>query len=70
MHEHKECEHELKYCSKCDKVYCELCKKEWQNYTITVSSPYSSTWHSIQPIGDEIINPINISPTLTCSHTN
>ncbi len=30
MHEHKECEHEHKYCSKCDVVYCEKCGKEWK----------------------------------------
>lgn len=32
MHEHiepKKCKHELKYCVKCDEVYCEKCKKEW-----------------------------------------
>lgn len=41
MHEHKECKHELKYCKKCDMVYCEKCKKEWSpNY-----SNYSAiTW--------------------------
>lgn len=31
MHEHKECEHpKLKHCAKCDVVYCNSCKKEWQ----------------------------------------
>lgn len=37
MHDHKECEHELKYCSKCDTVYCEICCKEWRtpfNYSV------------------------------------
>jgi hypothetical protein len=29
MHEHAECEHELKYCKQCDIVYCEKCSKEW-----------------------------------------
>lgn len=42
MHEHNECEHEFKYCSKCDVVYCTKCNKEWTKrvlYTIT-TSPY------------------------------
>lgn len=29
MHEHNECEHNLKYCSKCNVVYCTKCKREW-----------------------------------------
>ena len=34
MHLHPEelkvaCEHEFKYCKKCDVVYCEKCKSEW-----------------------------------------
>lgn len=29
MHEHKECEHKLKYCKKCAVVYCTLCGREW-----------------------------------------
>ncbi len=54
MHEHKVCEHELKYCSICKVVYCEKCGKQWYeqpamwydgntlrnyNYTIDVSYP-------------------------------
>lgn len=42
-HEHKSCEHKLVYCSKCDIVYCEHCKKEWGNcgnpITIDIPSP-------------------------------
>lgn len=41
MHQHEECEHELKYCSKCDVVYCEKCGKEWNSYTMTVGG----TWY-------------------------
>lgn len=32
MHEHiepKKCKHELKYCAKCDEVYCEKCGEQW-----------------------------------------
>ena len=28
-HEHSCCKHELKFCSCCDKVYCEKCEMEW-----------------------------------------
>lgn len=28
-HKHDHCEHDLKYCSKCDVVYCLKCDKEW-----------------------------------------
>jgi len=31
-HEHKECEHEVKYCKICDVCYCEKCGKEWKKY--------------------------------------
>ena len=41
MHEHNECEHKnLKYCKKCDVVYCEDCKREWGNTTWTYTSSY------------------------------
>ncbi len=33
MHEHNECEHNLKYCSKCDVVYCTKCKREWGGHS-------------------------------------
>jgi hypothetical protein len=29
MHNHCHCEHDLKYCEKCDVVYCTKCGKEW-----------------------------------------
>ena len=33
-HEHKECGHKLvKFCSKCNCVYCESCNKEWYEKT-------------------------------------
>ncbi|GAG40375.1 unnamed protein product, partial [marine sediment metagenome] len=47
MHEHidqKECEHILKYCKKCDVVYCEKCKSEWKKTGTTFSTwPYDGT---------------------------
>lgn len=32
MHEHNECNHNLKYCSVCDVVYCTTCNREWRAY--------------------------------------
>ena len=37
MHEHKQCKHNLKYCSICDIVYCEDCKKEWRDIPVCPS---------------------------------
>ncbi len=70
MHEHKECEHELKYCSKCNVVYCEICNKEWYSYSITVSSPYTATWYNTQTISDKTTNPVNVTPVITCTHNS
>ena len=65
MHEHPvpasvNCEHEFKYCKKCDVVYCEKCKgewvkksssfedvkKEWEKYEQGMKPKYPSQWHS------------------------
>lgn len=43
MHEHIQCEHEIKYCRVCDVCYCEKCKKQWYSYNITYT-PYTTTW--------------------------
>jgi hypothetical protein len=40
MHEHIQCEHEIKYCKVCDVCYCEKCSKQWHSYNITTYSPY------------------------------
>jgi hypothetical protein len=29
-HEHKTCDHVLKYCEKCDVAYCTKCGEEWK----------------------------------------
>ena len=34
-HNHCHCEHNLKYCAKCDVVYCEKCSKEWSSSLTT-----------------------------------
>lgn len=43
MHEHKECEHEIKYCKICDVCYCEKCNKQWSTYKVFYNQP-STTW--------------------------
>lgn len=30
MHEHKSCDHDVKYCAHCDVAYCEKCNTEWK----------------------------------------
>ena len=35
MHEHNECEHEIKYCKVCNICYCEKCNKQWFSYSMT-----------------------------------
>lgn len=35
MHEHNDCDHDLKYCSKCDVVYCTKCLREWGGHSHT-----------------------------------
>ena len=50
MHEHVECEHELKYCRKCDIAYCEKCGKQW--YTMIVTYP---TWYNNTNTGEYTI---------------
>ena len=42
MHNHDKCKHELKYCDKCDVVYCEKCKKEWGRDN-GINIPYTPT---------------------------
>ena len=42
-HEHKECEHkEIKYCRKCDVVYCFSCTKEWVVSTVGGTFVYTA----------------------------
>ena len=43
MHEHNNCEHELKYCRVCDVVYCEKCRREWKKDGYTYFYP-QTTW--------------------------
>lgn len=55
MHEHNECEHELKYCKKCDVVYCEKCGREWNTFRYNITSPFTVTYPNTW-IGDGSIS--------------
>ena len=41
-HKHCHCDHDLKYCSHCDVVYCTKCGKEWgqKHYCYPWTYPY------------------------------
>jgi hypothetical protein len=65
---HCHCDHELKFCSHCDLVYCEKCTAEWKKPT------YNNTWTYGTGLtlcgnggGDTTINPNTLS-TLTHTH--
>ena len=81
MHEHNECEHNLKFCPKCDVVYCTKCKREWGGhscnwylsypwytypYTTTVWPGGATTWAG-SSTSETTYNP-DILTTLTCDH--
>lgn len=59
MHEHSGCEHELKYCSCCDVVYCVKCNREWKQ---------TSRWEPCN-IWDKYRNIKPPTITYTCDHT-
>ena len=42
-HDHKVCDHKLKYCAKCDVVYCAKCDKEWKQNTWLYYTPSGGT---------------------------
>lgn len=49
MHNHHQhdCDHELKFCRKCDAVYCGKCGKEWRvSYTFTSRGSGSTAYLS------------------------
>jgi len=41
-HDHVECDHQVKYCKKCDVCYCVKCGTEWGRSTVTWY-PYYTT---------------------------
>lgn len=49
MHEHNDCQHELKYCEHCDVVYCKKCKREWGKTQYVYTYP----WWNWQPSSSE-----------------
>jgi hypothetical protein len=70
MHEHKECEHELKYCKVCKVVYCELCNKQWYSYEVTVSTPFIVSPYITYDNGGTDLYPIDVTPKITCIHNS
>ena len=73
MHEHEECEHQLKYCKVCDVVYCTKCKKEWGQSHYTWG--YTTPTYTIQPLHYSIPEgtarpPSEQYPIITCQNHN
>lgn len=46
-HVHVECEHQIKFCKKCDVVWCSECSKEW-TYGATVTSSWTAPMNNKQ----------------------
>ena len=46
-HKHDHCDHQLRYCTRCDVVYCLKCDREWGGHTHW-SYPYH--WYIGDPI--------------------
>ena len=63
MHEHEECEHELKYCSHCDVVYCVKCEREWGKEKIVYVEKKDTQWPWPTPIVT-----FDSKPTCAVSH--
>ncbi len=66
MHEHVDlsCDHVLKFCKKCDIVYCEKCRLEWKRVTFdwqyaTSADPWADRklpkWSSLQDLNSQVI---------------
>ena len=71
MHEHNECEHDLKFCKKCNVVYCTKCKREWNDHVPPIYSSYIP-WYEPYKItyGVGTPNPLFESPATCFSHTD
>lgn len=70
MHEHDSCEHTLKFCSKCDTVWCEKCRmewgKHWQNWQYWPYYPYTvGTGGATTPYNP---NTTGLAPTYSNAH--
>jgi len=63
-HNHEHCQHtNLKYCSKCDVVYCS-CGREWGNYNCGLSWTYTNPWWNTNAQDTNIRSGISCSNTL------
>ncbi len=61
-HLHNECEHNLKFCKKCNVVYCAKCKKEWNDHVPNYFQYYPIWSYQTATTGHEI------KYETTCSH--
>lgn len=57
MHEHNECEHDLKLCKVCNVVYCTKCGEEWKreikwNYQIMYTDTVNLKHGEHMTVGD------------------
>ena len=65
-HNHCNCEHDLKYCSCCDTVYCVKCHKEWkQNFPTYTFTNTGGPWKYVDNFPDYNIPKDN---TVYCSN--
>jgi len=65
---HNHCDHDVKYCKKCDVPYCAKCGKEWKAQTWWIN-PYSTGYPTITYTTDTTsVSSDNI--TLTTAHTH
>lgn len=47
LHQHTHCEHDLKFCEKCDVVFCKKCSQEWKTQPIEWYYPtYPAYYHT------------------------
>ena len=44
-----ECNHNVKYCDKCDEVYCEKCTTTWTTDPCGLNHYYPYTWTFTEP---------------------
>jgi hypothetical protein len=43
------CNHNLEHCKICDKVYCKICKKEWEPYNEYIHTCHTINHHMHMP---------------------
>jgi len=69
-HDHVECEHDLKHCTKCDECWCSKCDKIWPEKVTTykntlndyfrpspykVTTPIEKVWYQTPPADPNVM---------------